>query len=67
MDQSNSTGYITINSDDWQDAGRIYKVLDYVRRPDSTAVELTIEHTLGQKERRVVPYHWIDWIPDGDW
>ena len=63
----NSTGYIKINSDDWQDAGKIYKVVEYFRRdPDSTAVELTIEHKQ-ETLKRVVPYHWIEWIEDGDW
>ena len=65
----NSTGYIKINSDEWEDAGTIYKVIEYFRRDpeNSTAVELTLEHTHGQRIRRVVPYHWIEWIPDGDW
>lgn len=64
----NSTGYIMINSDEWEDAGTIYKVVEYFRRnPESTAVELTLEHKHGQRVRRVVPYHWIEWIEDGDW
>lgn len=68
MDQSNLTGYIKINSDDWADASQTYKVIEYFRRdPKSTAVELLLELTGGQKQRRVVPYHWIEWIPDGDW
>lgn len=58
-------GYASIDSDDWRDAGQIYKILAYHRRPDSTAVELTIEHSGGQKEVRVVAYHLIEWI-DGD-
>ncbi len=64
----NSTGYIKLNSDDWADAGKIYKVLKYFRRdPNSTAVELTLEHENGAVETRVVSYHIIDWIEDGDW
>ena len=62
----NSTGYIKINSDDWEDAGKIYKVLEHFRRPDSTAVELVLEYR-DEKIKRVVPYHWIEWIPDEDW
>ena len=62
----NSTGYIKINSDEWQDAGKIYKVLEHYRRPDSTAVELVLECEKEQT-KRVVPYHWIEWIPDEDW
>ena len=64
----NSTGYIKIDSDQWEDAGTIYRVLEYSRiNPESTAVELLLEHTHGQRIRRVVPYHWIEWIPDGEW
>lgn len=67
-DSNNQTGYIRINSDDWADAGRLYKVVEYSRRdPKSTAVDLLIETSGGETERRVVPYHWIEWIPDGDW
>ena len=61
------SSYIKINSDEWEDADNIYKVIEYFRRdPASTAVELTLEYTHGQKVRRVVSYHWIEWIPDGD-
>jgi hypothetical protein len=64
----NQTGYIVINSDDWADVGQLYKVVEYSRNnPKSTAVELVIESSDGQTQRRVVPYHWIEWIPDGDW
>jgi hypothetical protein len=61
------TRYIKINSNEWEDADNIYKVIEYFRRnPESTAVELTLELAHGQKVRRVVPNHWIEWIPDGD-
>jgi hypothetical protein len=64
----NSTGYIKINSDDWADAGQLYKVMEYFRKdPDTTAVELELECSDGRTVRRVVPYHWIEWIPDGEW
>lgn len=59
-------GYVTINSDEWQDAGKIYKVLEYFRRSESTAVELKLELTEGEVIRRVVPYHWIEWVDNGD-
>ena len=55
-------GMITIDSDEWQDAGQIYNVLEYNRVENSTAVELTLELTGGQIVKRVVPYHWIEWI-----
>lgn len=63
----NNTGYIKINSDNWDDAGKIYKVVEYFRRnPESTAVELTLECN-NETIHKVVPYHWIEWIEDGDW
>ena len=64
-----NTGYAKINSDEWQDSGATYKVLELNRYEDtrmSTRVELLIQHEGGQKERRVVPLHWIEWIKDGD-
>lgn len=61
MDQSNEVRYISIDSDEWRDAGKIYKVIKSTARPNSTAVELTLEHDDGKQEMRVVPYHWIDW------
>ncbi len=62
----NENGLIRINSDDWQDSGKIYRVVEYFRRNfDSTAVELTLEHN-NEQTQRVVPYHWIEWIEDGD-
>lgn len=66
-DADNTTGYIAIDSGDWEDAGKIYKVHEYYRpNQESTAVHLTLEHN-GQQIKKVVPYHWIEWIPDGDW
>ena len=63
----NNTGYIKINSDEWGDAGKIYKVVDYAPRDDSTAVELTLLESDGNMIHRVIPYHWVEWIEDGDW
>jgi hypothetical protein len=62
----NEDRYITINSDEWEDAGKRYKVLSYHRRENSTAVELKLEHDGGQPHHRVVPYHWIKWVENGD-
>ena len=64
----NNTKYIKINSDDWADAGQLYKVLEHSRpNPESTATHLTLELEGGHVIRRVVAYHWIEWIEDGDW
>ena len=63
----NNTGYIKINSDNWDDAGKVYKVIEHYRRnPESTAVELILEYN-DETIKKVVPYHWIEWIEDGDW
>lgn len=56
-----------IHSDQWSDAGKLYKVLHYKQRDNSTAVELTIKHEDGKEESRVVPLGQIEWIEDGDW
>ena len=69
MIMGNSTGYIRINSDDWADAGKLYKVIEYYRpNPDtSSAVNLTLEDPSGETIKKVVPFHWVEWIEDGDW
>lgn len=59
------TENIIINSDDWADNGKIYKVIKYFRRSESTAVELTLEEPSGEVVQKVVPYHWIEWV-DGE-
>lgn len=63
----NKTGYIKIHSDQWHDNGKLYKVLQYKQRENSTAVELSIKHEDGTQESRVVPQGQIEWIEDGDW
>jgi hypothetical protein len=63
----NNTGYIKINSDNWEDVGKIYKVHEYFRpKSESTAVHLVLEFN-NETIKKVVPYHWIEWIEDGDW
>lgn len=52
---------VRINSDDWEDAGKMYIVHSAYRRPGSTAVELELEHN-GIKTKRVVAYHMLEWI-----
>ena len=66
--RKNSTGYIKIHSDEWVDSGSIYKVIEYSRpNPESSAVRLILEDAKGETVNRVVPFHWIEWIPDGEW
>lgn len=63
----NTTGYIQIWSDNWSENGRIYKVLSYFKPADSTGVHLELQDSEGIIEKKVIPIHNIEWIPDGDW
>jgi len=56
--------YVKIHTDDWADAGKIYKVVSYFRRSDSTAAELELELENGEIVRRVVAYHMLEWIDE---
>ena len=56
--------YVKIDSDDWEDAGKTYKVVSYFRRNDSTAVELELELENGETVHRVVAYHMLEWIDE---
>jgi hypothetical protein len=57
------TDLLRINSDDWDDAGKVYRLISYLRRnTDSTAVELELELDDGTKVQKVVPYHYIEWV-----
>lgn len=55
--------YIMLNNDNWEDAGRKYKLISLQRRPGSTATELVLEYN-GQEFKKVVPYHVIEWMED---
>jgi hypothetical protein len=56
--------YVKIDSDDWEDVGKIYKVVSYFRRSNSTAAELELELENGKTIRRVVAYHMLEWIDE---
>lgn len=63
----NSTGYIKIWSDKWDDVGKIYRVLSYYKPDNTTACQVELQHQSGKIEQRVIPFHEIEWISDGDW
>lgn len=68
MKPFNKTGYIKLNSNDYADAGTLYKVIEYREcDPVIGTVELLLELQGGQKQQRVVPQQWVEWIPDGEW
>lgn len=54
---------LVINSDLFDDAGKVYKVISYERQADSTAVRLELEHN-GEKINRVVAYHQIEFLEE---
>ena len=60
--------YIKINSDYWDDINKVWSVLEYHSRPNSTAVDLVLEDTsTGQTMHRVVASHQIEWLEAKDW
>lgn len=63
----NSTGYIKLVNDKWDENGKIYRLLSYYKPEDSTGCHVELEAQNGTIERKVVPFHDIEWIPDGDW
>lgn len=52
---------VRLNTDNWDDCGKIFTVKKAVYRPGSTAVELTF---VEGREHRVVPYHFVEVIND---
>jgi hypothetical protein len=53
--------YCMIDSDKWDDLGKVYKVVQYSYRPNSTGVELQLEYN-GETLMKVVPLEQINWI-----
>lgn len=54
---------IRINSDNWDDFGKVYQVISFERRVGSTATELVLEYD-GQVVKRTVAIHNIEWLDD---
>lgn len=60
--------YIKLDNDRWDDAGKVWAVLEYSTRPDSTAVSLVLEDTTsGEVHTRVVAQNQIEWLEAKDW
>jgi hypothetical protein len=55
-----------INSDSWEDAGKVYFVHSLKSRPNSTGVTLNLEDEDGNIFERVVASHQIEWVDDGN-
>jgi hypothetical protein len=56
----------TINNDMWEDVGKVYFVHSLKSRPNSTGVTLNLEDEDGNISERVVAFHQIEWIDDGN-
>lgn len=57
--------YIRLDNDKWDDAGKVWSVITYISRPDSTAVTLMLEDTeTGERCTRVVANHQIEWLEE---
>jgi len=60
--------YIKIDSDQWDDANKVWGVLEYSTRPNSTAVDLVLEDTTTRQTiHRVVANNQIEWLEAKDW
>lgn len=59
---ADDTKYVSIDSDEWQDLGKVYRVVEYNRGNHPTSVQLTIENEDGQLHQRVVPSYSIRWV-----
>ena len=60
--------YIKLDNDRWEDAGKVWAVLEYSNRPNSTAVTLVLEDTSnGEVHTRTVAQNQIEWLEDKNW
>lgn len=57
--------YCKLDNDQWEDLGKVWAVMEYVTRPNSTAVDLVLED-METKEvhTRVVANHQIEWLEE---
>ena len=62
------TDYVKFDTDMWDDNGRVYSIIEYVTRPNSTGVSVVVEDTLtGEVKHRVIASHQIEFIEAKDW
>lgn len=61
--------YVRLNTDMWEDAGKVYRIVEYMRRPNSTGVSLVLENAYKPEEviHRVVAEHQIEYLEAKDW
>jgi hypothetical protein len=56
----------TINNDKWEDVDKVYCVHSLKSRPNSTGVTLNLEDQDGNISEKMVAFHQIEWIDDGN-
>jgi len=52
---------VILNTDNWEDHGKVFTVKKAVYRPGSTAVELTF---VEGRQQRIVAYHFVEVVND---
>jgi len=57
-------GYIRINSDKWDDLGKLWYVESFSKPDNSTGARLRLRDSFGHVEERVVPMNQIEWMSD---
>ena len=62
------TEYVKFNTDQWHDVNKVYRLIEYVTRPNSTGVSLVIEDTVTKEvTKRVAANHQIEFLEAKDW
>lgn len=60
--------YIKFDTDEWAHHNRVYKLLEYTPRENSTAVTVLVEDTdTLETFTKVVAYHQIEYLEAKDW
>jgi hypothetical protein len=61
--------FIKIDNDKWDDFNKVWALLEYNRRPNSTAVSLVLEDTETKEiVHKTVAFHQIEWLEEAkDW
>lgn len=62
------TEYVKFNTDNWDDLNKVYRLIEYATRPNSTAVSLVIEDTITREvTQRTAANHQIEFMEAKDW
>ena len=62
------TEYVKFNTDNWDDLNKVYRLIEYVTRPNSTGVSLVIEDTVTKEILHRVAANWqVDFLEAKDW